>query len=382
MPVHPRREGIPPMRTAVLGATGLVGRTMLRLLADCPWRSGAAAGPGERPLGRHGPALRRRVAGLPRGRPRKPSPASIWPCSAPAARPAGAGRPVAAAAGAWVVDNSSAFRMDAGGAAGGAGDQRCPGAGVRPRRRHHRQSQLLDHPDRHGGGAPGRRPSAWREVHVTTLQAVSGAGQKAVAELAPPGRPGEAPTAGVFPRPIAGNAIPAIGARPGRRLLRGGGQGGAGAAQDPRPAADLAVTCTATRVPVVTGHSAAVRVVCERPVDPTDARRGPGGLARRARSAPIPTTTPRPWRSPAARSCHVGRLRRDPHDDVRPAAVGRGRQPAQGRGLERRADRRAAGGGPASMIPGPALAPAARAAPRCWAACTRRSRVWAGCWPR
>ena len=56
--------------------------------------------------------------------------------------------PIAVKAGAVVVDNCSAFRMDPARAAGGAGDQCPPDQGSQ---RHHRQSQLLG--DHHPGAA-------------------------------------------------------------------------------------------------------------------------------------------------------------------------------------------------------------------------------------
>ena len=298
------------MRTAVLGATGLVGRTMLRLLADCPWRSGpplalASARSAGTELPFAGGSLvcsavtQEAFAGID---------LALFSAGGEASR---RWAPVAAAAGAWVVDNSSAFRMA----------PEVPlvvpeinGALVRGRG--------------HGGGiianpncstiqiamavAPLAAAFGLAEVHVTTLQAVSGAGQKAIAELARQAA-GETPAAGVFPRPIAGNAIPAIGApqadgsfeeeakveRELRKILG-------------RPG--LAVTCTATRVPVVTGHSAAVRVVCRRPVDPADAAEVLAAWPGLEVSAD-PHQYATPLEIAGRTVCHVGRLRRDPHDE-------------------------------------------------------------------
>jgi aspartate-semialdehyde dehydrogenase len=169
--------------------------------------------------------------------------------------------------------------------------------------------------------APLQRAFGLREVHVTTLQAVSGAGQKGVAELAaqiegaasggdagdviPPAQPGK-----VFPRRIAANAIPAIGPatddgwyeeelkvrRELRKILDAGG---------------LAVTCTATRVPVITGHAAACRVICRRKVAPDEA-------VAAMRAVPGMKVDPQPsgYRTPAEiagdMAVHVGRVRQDP----------------------------------------------------------------------
>jgi len=106
-----------------------------------------------------------------------------------------------------------------------------------------------------------------QEAHVTTLQAVSGAGQAAVTELENQEKGIPTIVGGVFPRTIARNAIPAIGAA----LSDGSFEEETKVVRELRKilgrGEDLAVTCTATRVPVVTGHSAAVRLVCKKPID-------------------------------------------------------------------------------------------------------------------
>ena len=295
------------MRTAVLGATGLVGRTMLRLLEDRTWATGpplvlasARSAGAELPF-RGGTLVCREVtaeafAGVE---------VALFSAGAAASR---RWAPVAAAAGALVVDNSSAFRLDP------AAPLVVPeiNGGLVPR----------------GGGAIVANPNCSTiqiamavaplagtfglvEVHVTTLQAVSGAGQKGVDALRRELDGGE-PAPGVFPRPIAGNAIPAIGAA----LDDGSYEEEAKVERELRRILDrpgLAVTCTATRVPVVTGHSAAVRLVCERPVD---AAAAVAALAAwpglEVAADPHAFATPREL---AGRTvCHVGRLRRDPHD--------------------------------------------------------------------
>ena len=294
------------MRTAVLGASGLVGRTMLRLLEACPWVTGEpVALTSARSAGTTVPFRDRDLtcrevgtdsfAGVE---------LALFSAGGTTSRRWG---PVAVAAGAWVVDNSSAFRMEPGvplvvpeingpllaraGAAGIVANPNCSTIQIAM------------------AVAPLAAAFGLAEVHVTTLQAVSGAGQAAVAELARQQADQTAPAA-VFPRVIAGNAIPAIGgplddgsyeeeAKVGRELRKI-------LAHDA-----LAVTCTATRVPVVTGHSAAVRVVCERPVDPAAAA---AALAAwpgvEVAADPHAYATPREI---AGRTvCHVGRLRRDP----------------------------------------------------------------------
>jgi aspartate-semialdehyde dehydrogenase len=160
--------------------------------------------------------------------------------------------------------------------------------------------------------APLDRAFGVREAHVTTLQAVSGGGQAAVATLMRE-EGGEIREQSVFPRPIHRNAIPAIGqplddgsfeeeAKVVRELRKILGRG-----------EDLAVSCTATRVPVVNGHSAAIRLVCRREFDPAAAR---DALARfpgvQVEAEPHGYATP--LEIDGSREVHVGRLRADPCD--------------------------------------------------------------------
>jgi aspartate-semialdehyde dehydrogenase len=319
------------MKTAILGATGLVGRVMLRLLADRPWAdepplllcSARSAGA---PLPwRGGTVVARDVA------------QSDLRGLAVALLSAGGGTsrawsPRFAAAGAWVVDNSSAFRMDP--------DVPLVVPEINP--------ALVP---RLCPGAPGRggiiaNPNCstiqialplaalhdafgLREVQVTTLQAVSGAGLKAVRELAGQlprhaGRPAGLavgdladPDAGrsgaVMAREIAFNAVPQIGPA----LPDGSFDEEAKVGRELRKILDLAtlsVSCTATRVPVWNGHSAAVRAVLARPATPAAAARA---LAARPGLAVDPD--PHGYRTPAEASgdgaVHVGRLRQDPDRD-------------------------------------------------------------------
>jgi aspartate-semialdehyde dehydrogenase len=160
--------------------------------------------------------------------------------------------------------------------------------------------------------APLERAWGLEEVHVTTFQAVSGAGQKAVAELARQNA-GEVMGAPVFPRAIARNVIPSIGAA----LDDGSFEEEAKVLRELRKILGrdegLKVTCTAVRVPVVNAHAAAVRVVCRQPVTPREAAEAMAawpGLAVAA--APHDYATPR--EVDGQRNVHVGRLRQDPND--------------------------------------------------------------------
>ena len=304
------------MKTAILGASGLVGRTMLSLLEKAAWVvedpvllvSSRSAGTRLTFRGRE-LTCQEVGAGSFAG-----IQLALFSAGGLVSRQWG---PVAAAAGCWVVDNSSAFRMD-------------PAVPlVVPEINGH----LLPAADKAGSGgiianpncstiqiamalAPLEEAFGLKEVQVTTLQAVSGAGQAAVAELVR--QQADLAAAGpseVFPRAMAGNVIPAIGrpdeggffeeeAKVERELRKILGRG-----------ADLAVTCTATRVPVINGHSAAVRVACGRPLDMAEVL-----AAFTGRPGLLHTADPLDYLTPLEMSgrteVHVGRLRRDPASDA------------------------------------------------------------------
>ena len=295
------------MKVAVLGATGLVGRTMLKLLEDRAWVSGdpvllsSARGAGSK-LEFAGRQLECKEV---EAEDFQDVDIALFSAGGNPSRTWG---PVAAEAGVWVVDNSSAWRME---------------EGV-PLVVPEINGRLVKTTGKGNGGiianpncstiqvamavAPLDELFGVREVHVTTLQAVSGAGQKAVAELERQEKNPAAEGNDIFPRPIFRNAIPAIGAalpdgsfeeedkviRELKKIL------------DRRD--DLAVTCTATRVPVVTGHSAAMRLVCKEPVDlvrATDALNKWPGVE--VDSDPHGFLTPR--EIAGRTTVHVGRLR-------------------------------------------------------------------------
>jgi aspartate-semialdehyde dehydrogenase len=185
--------------------------------------------------------------------------------------------PVAAARGAVVVDNSSAWRMD----------PRVPlvDADVNA-------EVALDHPMGVVANpncttlaitpvlAVLRDLFGLVSITPTSFQAASGSGQRAMDELAEQsaklvgdrellrrgGRPEALPGGEVFPRPLAFNVIPqcmafdATGYTIEELKLR----------DEPRKILDLpelASHPTCVRVPVMVGHSVSVRAVCRRPVD-------------------------------------------------------------------------------------------------------------------
>lgn len=298
------------MRTAILGASGLVGRTMLRLLEDATWvDSDPVLLASARSAGSKLP-FRGRELTVREVRAAEFTGIQVALFSA-GGEPSRAWAPLAAAAGCLVVDNSSAWRMDP------AVPLVVPEINSAPEIFPATGGAIIANPNCSTiqvalALAPLEKLVGLREVQVTTLQAVSGAGQGALAELERQlAHPLQAAPSAAFPRAMAGNAIPAIGAAlPGgffeeetkveRELRKILGR-----------REDLAVSCTAIRVPVANGHSAAVRAVCAAPVSP--------GEAFAAMSVwPGLEVTPDPHDYCTAReisgrkAVHVGRLRADP----------------------------------------------------------------------
>lgn len=298
------------MKVAILGATGLVGRRMLALLADRPWADadpvllGSDRSAGVR-LDFRGRSIPSKAASPEDFKGVK---IALFSAGAAASRRFG---PIAAAAGAWVIDNSSAFRMDPdvplvvpeinGGLLAKAG----PGAGGIIANPNCSTIQIAM------AAAPLDRAFGLAEVHVTTLQAISGAGQRALDEwrrqeegLAPCDPP-------LFARPMAHNVLPCIG------LPAAGGsyEEEAKVVRELRKilgrAGDLGVTCTAVRVPVQDGHCAAIRFVMRQEADLAAIAAALGGFPGLVVATdPLDFATPR--EIAGGNAVHVGRLRRDP----------------------------------------------------------------------
>jgi aspartate-semialdehyde dehydrogenase len=149
---------------------------------------------------------------------------------------------------------------------------------------------------------PLRRAAGLAHVAVTTLQAASGAGREALEELA--GTPH-----GVFPRPLAKNVVPQC-----DRFQEDGYTAEEHKLRDETrkilALPELPVTMTCVRVPVAVGHSAAVLVETERPLEPEEAlealRAFPGIRVHAGDDYPTPLEV-------AGRDeVFVGRVRRDP----------------------------------------------------------------------
>ena len=179
-----------------------------------------------------------------------------------------------------------------------------------------------------------------QRVIVDTYQAVSGTGADAIAELEGQIRAhvaGEPKTANVYPHPIAFNALPEIDTflengytkeewkvvTESRKILH---------------LPELRISCTAVRVPVFVSHSEAVHVETREPITPERARRLFGARVGRGRAG-----RPGGPRVPARE--RGGGPRRGVRGPGAPGSVDPGRaragvlgrigQPAQGRGDER-----------------------------------------------
>ena len=184
-----------------------------------------------------------------------------------------------------------------------------------------------------------------KRVVVATYQSVSGAGKEAMDELCTQTRAVFVPDPvehKKFPKRIAFNVIPQIDVFMEDGFTREEWKMVAETKKILDPKIKVVATCV--RVPVFVGHSEAVNVEFENPIT----RRG--GARHPARGAGLP----RHRQARGRRLRHAGRGAgedatyhqphpRGPDGRQRPDAVGRLRQPAQGRRAQRGADRRAAG---------------------------------------
>lgn len=246
------------MKVAILGATGAVGRTMLEALEASTL-----------PIEEIVPLASERSRGTRiewRGKSWEvdvPSPERFRGCGL-ALFSAGSSRsrewaPVAAAEGAVIVDNSSAWRMDP--------EVPLVVPEINARRIVERPRGIIANPNCVTIQLVVvlealRRAAGLRRVVASTYQAVSGAGQQGLDALREEVA-GRVPSDSPFTGPIAGNVIPSIGPRDedgwneeeekirleSRRILE---------------LPELAITATCVRVPVEVGHSVAATVEVER----------------------------------------------------------------------------------------------------------------------
>ena len=305
----------------IVGATGAVGEDLRRIVAERELpvdevRLVASA----RSVGRLLPVRGRNVEV-------QPLEPEVFDGAALAFFSAGGGiarewAPVAAARGAVVVDNSSAWRKDPrvplvdadvnaeaalGHQMGVVANPNCTTLAITP--------VLAVLRDLFGLGS----------ITPTSFQAASGSGQRAMDELADQsaklsgdrellrrgGHPEALPAGEVFPRPLAFNVIP---------QCMGFDQDGYTIEElklrdEPRKILglpELASHPTCVRVPVMVGHSVSVRAVCERPVDP-DAFRAALAEAPGVTVVDDPGTNayPTPLECVGTDGVFVGRIRAD-----------------------------------------------------------------------
>jgi aspartate-semialdehyde dehydrogenase len=227
--------------------------------------------------------------------------------------------PVVAAAGAIVVDNSSAWRMD-------------PGvplvvSEVNPEALDDIPKGIVANPNCTTMAAmpvlgPLHRAAGLRRLVVSTYQAISGAGLDGVAEfdeqvrkvvdearaLTFDGGAAEFPPMTKFPAPVAFNVLPEAGS------FVDDGSGETDEEQKLRNETrkilgipELPVSGTCVRVPVFTGHSLSINAELERPLSPADA------LALLAEAPGVAVVdVPTPLMAAGKDPSYVGRVRRDP----------------------------------------------------------------------
>jgi len=303
------------VRVAVLGATGLVGREMVAVLEQrsfpvdelLPLASERSAGV---VLPFHGESVSVRAVSE-----------DVFEGVDLALFSAGSGpsrtwAPVARSKGAWVVDNSSAWRM--------APDVSLVvpevNAGTLPK-----TPAVIANPNCATIQTvvalnPLHQAAGLLEFAAVTFQSVSGTGQAALRELAEGsslarferGIPlGGEERAQIYPHPVAFNALPHIGGfddegiseeewkmvRESRKILG---------------LPELPVSCTTVRVPVFRGHAVAVTAVFRDALSPDEAREilrnAPGVVVE---DDPGKSVYPLPRRAAGTDPVYVGRIRRD-----------------------------------------------------------------------
>jgi aspartate-semialdehyde dehydrogenase len=299
---------------AVVGATGAVGREMVRTLEARKFpvdelvclASPRSAGTSLRFRGREVPVRVTSPEAFERVQ------IALFSAGATPAREMG---PIAAAAGAVVIDNSSAWRQD----------PDCPL--VVPEVNAHaiaeRPKGIIANPNCSTiqmlvALKPLHDAAKIRHIVVSTYQATSGKGQAAVEDLRAQTRAianGQEPQPSVFPGQIAGNLLcdwkpSAI-------------EGGEGYSEEETKMVfetqkimgdpSIAVSPTCVRVPVVNGHSESIHVKFARPLGVDEAkellRKAPGVLLD---DRPYgPGVHPQPIHASGREEVYVGRVRRD-----------------------------------------------------------------------
>jgi aspartate-semialdehyde dehydrogenase len=218
--------------------------------------------------------------------------------------------PIATQAGAVVIDNSSAFRMEPDiplvVPEVNAGDiSRHKGIIANPNCSTIQLVVTL---------YPLHKVNPIKRIVVATYQAVSGTGSAAVDELTTQARQvldGQTPVPHVYPHQIAFNVLPEIDVF----LDNGYTKEEWKMVEETRKimhAGDIAVSATCVRVPVFTGHSEAVDVEFTNPISADEAERilskAPGV---RVLDDPTISLYPQPWTAAGSDEVFVGRIRQD-----------------------------------------------------------------------
>lgn len=294
------------LSVAIVGATGLVGETMLRVLESrkvpvttlIPIASAASS---DRTVPFHGDAVPVRVleAGVFDG-----VDIALFSAGSAVSREFA---PVAAAAGALVVDNSSAWRMEPDvplvvPEVNGARIPEGQGIVANPNCSTIQMVMVLD---------PLHRAFGVTRVVAATYQAVTGSGRTAVAQLEAElaGQPVSDPA---YPHPIAFNCLPHIDTfladgytREEVKMIR--------ETRKIMDLPDLPVTATCVRVPVLGGHSEALNIALARPFTLAAVREALAAMPGVTLvDDPAAARYPMPRDARHRDAVFAGRLRRDP----------------------------------------------------------------------
>ena len=219
--------------------------------------------------------------------------------------------PSAAAAGAVVIDNSSAFRMDA--------DVPLVVPEINPEAAENRPRGIIANPNCTTiislmALAPLHRAFGLKAIIASSYQAVSGSGAQGILELEEQMKAiaaGQSFEPKVYSRQIAFNVIPQVDVftdngytkeelkmlNEGRKILGH---------------ADLKVSCTCVRVPVYRSHSLSITAQFERPVDVEAARAAFAGKPGvKVVDDPAKMVFPVPLDTTGKDDCLVGRIRKN-----------------------------------------------------------------------
>jgi aspartate-semialdehyde dehydrogenase len=295
---------------AVVGATGLVGREMLRTLAARSFpasrvvalASARSAGTKTRFAGEEIPVHEATAAAF------EGVDIALFSAGGDASRVLA---PLAVERGAVVIDNSSAWRMDP--------EVPLVVPEVNPDAARQRPKGIIANPNCSTiqmvvALKPIHQLSRIKHVVVSTYQAASGKGHAAVAELEAQQRQlaaGQTPTWEVFPGPIAQNVI-----MDWKAGTDGYSEEELKLVHETRKILEddeIGVSPTCVRVPVTMGHSESLHIQCHEPIDAATVRRvlseAPGIVVQDDGYAP--GKHPQPVDCAGTDPVYVGRIRND-----------------------------------------------------------------------